>query len=117
MSQDRFVTFDKRKPTRDEVESVLRNYFDEAADIKWADDRWIATLPGKWSFPFVEIVGYSPRPREIAERWIEVYVGKRSKVGNLDVITRQQDEYTNVLADGLARMFARYWEGKLDDGS
>lgn len=115
MALDRFVYFgSKRKPKKDEIESVLRNFFGEdAAKIEWSETRWLILLPGKGTFPYEGIVDeHGPvkdHIKERRERWIEVYPGNP-----LDVITRMQDEYTNVLAAGLAEVFARFWEGKID---
>jgi len=113
MALDRFITFPKgKKPKKKQIELVVRNFFGEAATIEWDQDRWTVSLPGKptWTFEGIE-------PDMIArvrntERWIEVY-----PTGTLDIITRRADEYTNTLAQGLAEVFARYWEGELDDGS
>jgi hypothetical protein len=42
------------------------------------------------------------------ERFIEVYVAD----DNVDVMTRQADEFTNALAEGLASLIARKFKGK-----
>jgi len=47
---------------------------------------------------------------KVAEVVIEVFFARNY----LDVITRQQDEATSALATGLAKLFARFWEGSLD---
>lgn len=114
MALDRFVNFDKRRPTKEEVELVLRGFFGpDAATIEWDGGRFYVTLPGKNSFPFASLpdVLRNPFEGEDRERWIEVYVAK----DQFDVITRGHDEYTNVIAKGLAKMFARYWDGELED--
>lgn len=33
---------------------------------------------------------------------------------NIDVITRRQDEVTMRIADGFAKLVARYWQGQLE---
>ena len=110
MALDRFVHFGKRKPKKADVESVLRNFFgDGAQKIEWNGDRFTILLHGAETFPFADLEpDLTPRLRR-DERWIEVCPGNP-----LDVITRLGDEYTNVLAAGIAEMFARYWEGEVD---
>jgi len=114
MALDRFVNFDKRRPTKEETGLVLRDFFGpDAGTVEWKGDRFFVTLPGKSSFPFASLPDAlrDPFAGGDRERWIEVYVTK----SQFDVITRQHDEYTNVIAEGLAQMFARYWDGKLED--
>ena len=108
MSLDRFIEFDGDYPTRDEIESVLRNFFGTAGEVEWSRDRFYVTLPGKTTFSYAGMVDVERPTGE--ERWIEVYPGNP-----MDVITRKQDEFTNALAVGLAKTFARFWEGKIDD--
>ena len=31
-------------------------------------------------------------------------------------MTRHQDDVTNTIAEGLAKVFARFWKGSLDQG-
>lgn len=113
MALDRFVYFKKdRRPTEKEAELVVRNYFGGCGTVEWSDDRWIVSLPGTPTWVFEGIEPGTARERN-AERWIEVYLGD----DNVDVITRRQDEFTNALASGLAEVFARYWEGEVDDGT
>lgn len=115
MALDRFVNFKERRPSKEEVGLVLRDFFGpDAAKIEWDNGRYFVTLPGKNSFPFASLPDALRDPfagEEARERWIEVYVAK----DQFDVITRSHDEYTNVIAEGLARMFARYWDGELED--
>jgi len=86
--------------------------------------RWIITLPGQPSFPFKRICEV-PDPFSNhflchqKKRWFEVYVGslKDKKTPGIDVITRMQDEFTNNIAEGYAKLVARYYEGRYDDGN
>lgn len=118
MALDRFVKFHTpRFPTREETETVVRNFFAEAGEVAWSptNDRLFVSLPGCCSSPFKGIEG-APRDRfedEKRERWIEVYYDK--EVPYIDVITRGHDRYTNILAHELAAMFAQFWEGELED--
>jgi hypothetical protein len=112
MAIDRFVNWKKKGPSLARVKAVLRDYLGEGAVKITADEHRItALLVGKPSYPFKSIKAYS-KYREATEvhdeRWIEVYVTK----GNIDVITRMTDEYTNVVAEGFAVLAARFWNGE-----
>jgi len=111
---DRFVRWDKKRPKLAVVQRVLEDYLGTAAAV-WRSDssRIIAKLVGKPSFPFrrePHMERYAAACEQHDERWLEVYVAK----DHIDVITRQTDEYTGVVADGFATLAARYWEGKRD---
>ena len=119
MSVDRFVYFKERKPTKIELSSVLQDYLSDVYS-KFTDDgsRMIVKLPGAPSFPFKRVVK-NPVPEAHTERWFEVYYA--SLDGRIDccidVITRQTDEFTDVVATGFATLVARYWRGEIQDGS
>jgi len=119
VSADRFIYFKKgtTPPTKDEIESLLRNYFGAAAtEIEWRSDRFYVTLHGHPSFPFAEIAPDVPNPykgEDERERWIEVWLDRKD--GTVDVMTRHMDHYTGALATDLARTIARYWRGRLED--
>jgi hypothetical protein len=111
MSLDRFVVWTDQQPTREEIGMVLSNFFGGAATIEWQNDRYMCQLYGVNTFPFNGLGNraeaanrerYAP-PFDV--RFIEVVVQE----DNLDVLTRQQDEYTNCVAQGLQDMFCRYW--------
>lgn len=117
MASDRFVNWKPgKKPTRQEVQLVLEDFFVGAAtEIRWDKDRFFVTLVGKHSNPLKRVsdsplVKMEPEPGWEG-RHLEVWLGSKS----LDVLTRQQDEFTNRVADGLAALFARYWEGELEE--
>jgi len=119
MSADWFVRFkgEAVPPTKEEIGSLLCNYFDAAAsEIRWERDRYYVTLHGSCSFPFAELAPdvadpyKSEKPRE---RWIEVWLDRKD--GTVDVITRMMDNYTNALASDVAGTIARFWHGELDD--
>lgn len=119
MALDRFVRFkDGKWPSKDDVESVLRHFFAEAATVTLDGNRFMIDLPGKNSFPFKDVirkrfgVDYLRTDDSWAEsRWIEVFYLEGE---HLDVLTRQQDHYTNILANGIAEMFALFWEGEVE---
>jgi hypothetical protein len=120
MGIDRFVTWPKGKgherPTLDMIRETLEDYLGGAMEkIDIVDGvRIVAVLKGRPSFPFRRQAGLPPGFREATEqhteRWIEVFWTKK----DIDVITRQTDEYTNVVAEGFAALCARFWQGKRD---
>jgi hypothetical protein len=114
MALDRFIDFEKKGPTKKQVESVTRNFFGEGTTelIEWRGKSLVVKLAGKPSFPFADLEPDMLGALQGKERWIEICM-----VGRLDVITRMQDEYTNVQAAGLAELFARYWDGEVEDAS
>jgi hypothetical protein len=111
MANDRFIYFEEDdKPTDEEVEKVVRNYFGVGtATISWDKERWFVTLPGKTTDPFEGISEKPTNPHTGGERWIEIVPGNP-----VDVLTRQQDPYTDGLAHRLAGLFCYYWSGDWD---
>lgn len=109
MSLDRFVKFDDEKPTGAEVERAVRRFLGGVGMVEWDPDgsRIYVYVPGVGTDPFSEHHGN-------LERWIEVYVG--SEHDQIDVITRQQDPFTNALARGIAESLAQGWNGEIDVG-
>lgn len=120
MAADVFVRWKtKKRPTREEAEKVIQDFFgDVATEIKWEKDRFFVTLIGKWSHPLVRVAENAeflkrmyPKEPGWEGRYMEVWLGDDS----LDVMTRQQDEFTHACQDGLAAVFARYWEGEVEE--
>lgn len=129
MACDRFVYWNECRPTKQEIQFVLEDFFGAAGVVTWGwttpgcpvdgtgapscSDRFFVTLVGNKSESFRRIPEAAAFvDPDIRERWIEVYIGK----DNIDVITRLQDEYTSTLASGVAKLFARCWEGRLEEG-
>jgi hypothetical protein len=116
MSQDRFVYWNERKPTKEEIRHVLEDYLSEVAvEIKKDRRGFVVRLAGTYSFPFKRIDDCSrlvDPSQDGGERWLEVYIDPKY----LDVITRMADEFTNVVATGLANVFVRYWGARLEHG-
>ena len=113
MACDRFIRFGKGKvPSKEDVGKALEDYLGATmTNIKWVNGSWCAQLVGSKSWPFRRL-----ETSRIAERYeheakesrgIEVFIAK----DNIDVITRQQDELTMNIADGFAKLVARYWHG------
>lgn len=112
MALDRFIQFPDTAPTRDEIGQVLHDYLgDLAVSIAWDRDRFLVTLRGS---PRNMFTRQDPHARAYAhdgpERWFEVWLAG----ARMDVITRQQDHVTNVLAEGFARACAQFWGGAFE---
>jgi hypothetical protein len=126
MACDRFVYWKegKPRPTRDEVEKVIRDYFGEVAtEVRWDRDRFYVILVGKQTHPLesvdpshLAVVGLLHYRKLAAEgkasskRWIEVWFDAEC----LDVITRMADPLTNACAKDLAWHIAGQWDGDLE---
>jgi len=116
MSFDRFISFKDRRPTRQQLQLVLEDYLSGAGTATWKEDRFMVDLVGTTSHPLKRIPEahpFSNRPVEpgFEGRWFEVVMGSK----DIDVLTRQQDELTMAIADGFARLCARFWHGALED--
>lgn len=102
MALDRFIYFeDGQTPSFDEIREVCVHYVggSGAGRIKLDPPRVFAVLPG---------ASLSPTARP--ERFIEVYVDE----DNVDVMTREGDEFTNAVAEGLSALICRRFCGKRD---
>lgn len=112
MAIDYHVQFPAKKPKKKEFESVVRHFFDGGAEeIKWNQRLLCIRLPGVASNPFTEVSGLGRFPFDGGERWITAEMSGTQ----LTVTIRGSDDYTMVLAKGLAAVFARYWEGTIGD--
>lgn len=112
MAIDRFVRWLVERPTMSLLRMTLEDYLGNALfDLHIDGKRITARLIGKPSFPFRRHVGYkkmTAASEQREERFFEVYVEK----DHIDVITRQTDEFTNVVAAGFAELCRRRWQGK-----
>lgn len=103
MALDRFVYWDNEKPSEYDIGILLQNYMRDAAkQVEWKGARFIVFL-----------FGYTELPGRSEKRVFEVYI---SKDAHIDVITRDMDDYTNAVAEGFARLAARRWKGRLEQG-
>jgi hypothetical protein len=116
MAHDRFIHFKgPTRPTREDLGVALEDYLrGVATEVRWDRDRYFITLAGSGSSPF-ERLG----ERRFAA-WREPgYEGRFFEVwwreGVVDVITRQQDPLTEIVADGFATLAARFWKGERED--
>lgn len=109
MAADRFVYWKERKPSREEVELVLTNFLGGIGKVEWKTGRFFMDIPGKSKDAMNGIEFVESVPEEVMRpnRWIEIYLTD----DYIDIITRSQDHFTNSLADGLANLFATYWDG------
>lgn len=123
MACDRFVYFDKgKRPSKKEVGHALEDFLGAfMVSNEWGGGRWTAKLVGNNSWPLRRVVDMeneffqrtakSYEEQATWERWIEVFIDS----DNIDVMTRSHDEATNALAEGFARLLARFWKGRLED--
>lgn len=115
MGIDRFVHWRDKGPSLETVKAVLRDYIGaDSCAISSNGKRIVAVLNGRPSYPFKSIPEYKKlqaAAEQRGERSIEVFVTKK----NIDIITRQTDEFTNVVADGFSMLAARFWGGVVED--
>ena len=115
MAHDRFVKFSpENQPSREQLLEIVTNFLGGCGQI--LEDnyrRWTIDLPGVPTSPFKGLPG--ARPQTYENRWIEVILSWEDKALVVDVLTRQQDDFTNALADRLAALLVRYYQAELDD--
>jgi hypothetical protein len=127
MSTDRIIHFDARKPTCEQVLMVVEDYFGECGQVKLFigknnrkfSDWFMIKLPGEPTEPLRRVVdsdtqrvlkmGRQFRPKD---RWIEVIYTESRLFVCVNVLTRMQDEFTTAVAEGLAQLLARFWQGE-----
>lgn len=113
MALDRTITWARNKgPAKEDVGKVVEDYACGLGEARWDGDRWYIDLPGHNSSAL----------RRVAEkclwstgsRWIEVWIDQSADRDRecVDVMTRQHDEITNAIAEGLAKVIARFWGGE-----
>lgn len=122
MAADWFVYFDKKGqkvPSKEDVGKALEDFLGAyATEVKWDRDRFYAKLVGTKSWPFKRlepadsVIALGMAEREGEDRWIEVWLDDEC----IDVMTRSSDEATNNLAEGFAKLIARYWKGRKQFG-
>lgn len=115
MACDRFVYWKGEygpRPSRDTLGHIIEDYLGGAAkEIKWDKDRFFVTLQGQTSSPFrrsqrLPLLIDSLCRVTHHDRWIEVWPDGKC----CDIITRQADEYTSAVADGLQALLLRFYE-------
>jgi hypothetical protein len=119
VSLDRNIRWKRAQdmPPRKALGQVLRDFMGEAGAVRWHGDRWFMSFESPNSLalgrqsPLVEPMA-ALLAREPRERWIEVWPSEKLLV--VDVMTRQQDEFTNALAVGIVEVIARWWKGEVE---
>ena len=104
MAYDRWVVWNKERPTRKELTKLLLEYVDGAGEV---------THPRGDGVFFINFPTLKPKPGPCEQqgRWIEVWHTDSSE---LDVKTRMQDNFVNAVAEGLAKLIARHYRASLD---
>jgi len=120
MAIDYIVRWAENRPARIVIEAELREYLGDAqVSIEWSDETLFARLHGAPTAQTLRdsqtgetIEPYNfPPTRE--KRWFEVL--HLPDTNYCYVKTRQQDEYTNVVAVGFARRLSRKFSGTFEE--
>lgn len=118
MSRDRFIHFPPNAfPEYWRVRRLLDTFLGELAcgSSNMTSNRYCVRLHGACTNPDRVRFGGVAHPVASTERWIEVFYSKTGgDLDHIDVITRQQDQVTNVIADGFAEMLARMYGAKVE---
>lgn len=124
MSYDRFVVWQgDTRPSKDDVGRMIEDFFGAALErAYWERSRWFVQLHGRQSWPLARqqvSITDAYRAYRLAEsgepRCLEVFFDAET-AEHFSVITRRCDEYTAALAQGLAELIARTWNGKVEQG-
>ncbi len=110
MASDRFIYWNKALPipSKEDIEKILKGFFGDAATVDWDKDRFFVTLNSKPSFPFTGLGGWDRTPELPEERWIEVCIHNDC----IDVLTRQADHFTGILAEGLTAIITQFYQAQ-----
>lgn len=132
MALDRVVRFPEVAPNSRELRILCTDYLGASGMVITRDGRLFLDVPGVNSFAHRR-VGLCPKAhramaeeswKEYAEnpphkfynsqRWIEVFLHPADEEGPacVYVTTRQHDEFTNAIAEGLADVLMRGWRGE-----
>lgn len=125
MGADRFVYWNEQKPTWEEIRMVTEDYLGDMLETIETDENksepraLFVTLTGRWSHPLRRMAEATDAVKQFASEprepgWEGRYLEVWQHVDGVNVETRMQDEITCRIADGLAGVFARFWEGRLD---
>lgn len=129
MAAFRLVYWHDQRPTKDQVERILLDFFGDflVPPMKWEAGRWLVHLRGHYSEMFASMGEQFRLPavwgvegveetESDRERWIEVYLHQDGGPDSefMCVITRRQDDATNALATHFAERMARAFRGQLE---
>lgn len=111
MATDRFVYWQDGlnvRPSDNEIEDALCRYINSSGRVEKPDDRFVVTLIGGAQNPFARAVDAERFAPPFDGRVFEVYIDYEYT----NVITRQQDEFTQAVAEGFAATIAWKWNGR-----
>lgn len=108
MPTDRVIHWQEQCPTEVEIEDALCRYVNASGRIEKPADRFMVTLIGGSKNPFPRAVDAEIFAPPFEVRMFEVYVDAKY----VNVMTRQQDEFTSAVAEGFAAAIARKWNGR-----
>ena len=118
MARDLSVHFAAKRPTQAEIEKVITDFLGGIGSVEWVPSRefFLVSLPGTatWALQGILARGdgsnfHADRP----QRTFEVYPGEEGLAESFRLTTRLADDFTNAVAEGLAAVFAVYWEGNV----
>lgn len=128
MALDRVIRFPRLVPGKAGLRSVLEDYFGGCGEIEDQGAKkivacFLVTLPGYNSGALRRAKCASKAYVEAAQeqeeehqrgRWIEIYLHPAGEEwpACVYVTTRQHDEFTNAIAEGLADVLMRGWRGE-----
>lgn len=111
MPIDRFISYPQGAPEPARVQVALEDFLGGAGTVKWDEDRFYVTLEGRHSWALQRTFPGSARARDESSkhptRWIEVWCSN----GTIDVMTREQDDFTRSIAEGIADTLAKPFDG------
>lgn len=118
MALDRFVYWRDKCPSPMQIKAALIHYMGGVGELEDKGHTIIVHIPGgvnhvpeRLADPDYEWSEKDKRTRP-SKRWFEVFIAEDDR--NIDIITRQMDEFTNALADGFLSLTARLWDGSVD---
>lgn len=123
MAYDRFITWEPgaEVPSQEEIEKALRRYVYDGGIVWVEGSRLFVTLPGEPRYVFREwaddeewALGGTRRGKRGFE--VDYSANEEDEDGpygrHIDIMTRQQDEFTTAVADGFERLVVFRWKGK-----
>lgn len=100
MSRNRFIWMDgKDVPPIESIATEVHEYLGDLGKLEWTNGLCIFNLPGEFT-----------KFGETSPRWVELFSSTKSII----VMTREMDGPTNDIADGIARLLARKYKGRLE---
>jgi hypothetical protein len=110
MANDRFVTLLEKTVKKEKIEQVLIEFLGTGFPLKWDKDRWFIDVPGTPSHKFGTLENIY---RE--QRFIEVVPSQKSRIRDVDILTRQADPLVSSIADGIVRYICLRLHGDSND--